>query len=166
MRISRRTVRPDRRPGIGLWPGRAAIRRRARCVACGGLAIRMEGWPARAATRTGGGRGAQNGPAAHLRRCARGAYAGASGGGKGGPDLLGMGEGGSEIGAGALWGRARSVYRNLQSTHGKAALTINGGGTGDAAAMVAVPSVNESGEASTGRRIGFRAVKPAGRRGR
>jgi hypothetical protein len=55
-----------------------------------------------------------------------------------GPDLLGM-EGGSEIGA-VLFGEEQpSVYRNLKPTHAKAALTINGGGTGDAAAMVAVP---------------------------
>src|ERR1700694_5226027 len=35
--------------------------------------------------------------------------------------------------------RAPPLYRNPQSVHAKAALTINGGGTGDAAAMVAVP---------------------------
>jgi hypothetical protein len=55
-----------------------------------------------------------------------------------GPDLLGI-RGGAEIGAVALWGRAPSVYRNLKPTHAKAALTINGGGTADAAATVAVP---------------------------
>jgi hypothetical protein len=33
-----------------------------------------------------------------------------------------------EIGAVALWGRAPSVYRNLQSTHVKLSLTINGCG--------------------------------------
>jgi hypothetical protein len=67
---------------------------------------------------------------------------------------------GAEIGAVALWGRAPSVYRNLKSAHGKAALTINGGGTGDGGRSDLF-SVNESGEASTGGGLVFGALSRA-----
>src|SRR3984893_5100461 len=67
---------------------------------------------------------------------------------------------GAEIGAVALWGRAPSVYRNLKSPHGKAALTISGGGTGDGGRSDLF-SVNESVEASTGGGLVFGALSRA-----
>jgi hypothetical protein len=71
----------------------------------------------------------------------------AEGGGKSGP-------------CSPLEKRAPSLYRNLQSTHGKAALTINGGGTGDGGRSDLF-SVNESGEASAGGVLVFGALSRA-----
>jgi hypothetical protein len=73
------------------------------------------------------GRGARNAAGRHLEGCEASIAGAERRASLGGPDLLGMGGGGSEIGA-VLFGEERHrSTEDLQATHGEAALTINGG---------------------------------------